>query len=300
MEQAFFHLGTVGEPSNFIHAGRHHCKWLFVPLFAPPQLVDGGFVTCIHRQVVASNPLDRYDTPFTKQLHRPGERVTRHRLALVVEQRQTRPACGAGSRLRMEAPVGRVPVFLPAAVAETELSHGCQGAIIGNTGDDRVTRAAIGAIDERVPVAAVAGVEQLPQAIGTHIAIGAYLGVAYAMAAGEDGKVVVVLEGERFRMYGRDHRQGRSLCLYSGQETVARGFAPLDLQFHSRGRVPDPPGQAALPGEPVDKGAKSDSLDNPFDFNPGPLHLPLRHPRFRFIPLPAPVPLLPGPSLSPT
>src|ERR1700733_685593 len=72
----------------------------------------------------------------------------------------------------METAVGRILVLGPATFAHREARHRREWTVIGDPADDRKARTAVGAVDERVAIAAVAGVEQLAQAVGAGRAVG--------------------------------------------------------------------------------------------------------------------------------
>jgi len=65
----------------------------------------------------------------------------------------------------VKAAVARVVVFLLAVRAHGKDAHGRVGPVVGNVGDDGKARAAVGAVDERIAIATIAGVEQLSQAV---------------------------------------------------------------------------------------------------------------------------------------
>ena len=52
------------------------------------------------------------------------------------------------------------------------------GAVVGQRGDDGEARAAVGAVDERVPVAPVGRVALLGRAVGAHRDVGGGQGAA--------------------------------------------------------------------------------------------------------------------------
>ena len=87
------------------------------------------------------------------------------RLAVLAQEREPRPADGAGVGLRVEAAVGRVRVLARARRAHGEGRHGRARAVVGNAARDGEARAAVRAVDERVAEAAVGGVEELREAL---------------------------------------------------------------------------------------------------------------------------------------
>jgi hypothetical protein len=68
----------------------------------------------------------------------------------------------------VEATVSRFLKLSQAFRAHLEPGHGGFGAVVWDVLDDAKARAAIGAIDERVPIPAVIRVKQLPLAFRTY------------------------------------------------------------------------------------------------------------------------------------
>src|SRR6185369_16593045 len=102
-------------------------------------------------------------------------------------------------------------------------------AVVWGFRDDRVTRPAVGAVDERVSEAAVSGVEQLFQAVGADIAIRRNQRASAAPAAQGDAEAP-------FGVYwdiGGDDRgnkgKGRRFRLQGRYKGVQRGSFPLCL-----------------------------------------------------------------------
>jgi hypothetical protein len=75
------------------------------------------------------------------------------------------PAIRAADRLGMEAAVGGIVVFGRAGGAHGERRHRGQRPVVGDTGNDREPRPAVGAVDERVAEPPVGLVCQLGQAV---------------------------------------------------------------------------------------------------------------------------------------
>src|ERR1039458_10355613 len=87
--------------------------------------------------------------------------------ALTIPQRKLRSANRAGVGLGVEAAVERVIILGLTLRTHREGFHRGVRAVIGQRFDDAEARAAVGAVGERVPIAAVGRVEDLAQAIGT-------------------------------------------------------------------------------------------------------------------------------------
>ena len=82
----------------------------------------------------------------------------------------------------MEPAVGGVVVLGRARRAHGERGHGGERPVVGHVPDDGEPRAAVGAVDERVAVAAVVRVGELAQAVGAGRGVGGDQGPARAGA----------------------------------------------------------------------------------------------------------------------
>jgi hypothetical protein len=76
------------------------------------------------------------------------------------------PAVRAGHWLGVKAPVARVIVLGLALRAERKACHGRVGPVVRDIADNAEARAAVGAVDEWIAVAAVRRVEKLAPAVG--------------------------------------------------------------------------------------------------------------------------------------
>ena len=65
----------------------------------------------------------------------------------------------------MESAIRWVGVFALAVGAEWKTRHGCLRSIVGDVFDDGEARAAVGAVDERIMIAAVSWGEEFTQAV---------------------------------------------------------------------------------------------------------------------------------------
>ncbi len=161
----------VGERGRHVGVADHHRERLGRAPLALPETLDGVGPGGVDGQVVAADSLDRDDAPTGQHAHRGGEGVVaegrRPWLAGGAEC-QLRAACGAGRRLGVEPAVRGVLVLASTGGAEVEAGHRRGGAVVGQAGHDAEARAAVGAGDERVAVAAVGWVVQLGQARLAH------------------------------------------------------------------------------------------------------------------------------------
>jgi hypothetical protein len=72
----------------------------------------------------------------------------------------------------MEATIQWIFILSPASGTHLERCHGRGRAVVGDISDDREAGAAVGAVDERIAVAAVLRIEQLRQAVAADAYIG--------------------------------------------------------------------------------------------------------------------------------
>jgi hypothetical protein len=133
--------------------------------------------------------------------------VCRYGLPAFIVQTQTRAARRAGIGLGMETARGGVVVFGPACQALHELCHAGVGAVIGESGGDRVARATVDAVDEGVAVAAVGGIEQFRQAVRADRRVGRDAGLYLARLARRDAEAAQA--GGRSRQVARDFFHAR-------------------------------------------------------------------------------------------
>ena len=132
----------------------HQRERLLLALLPCPQARDRLLGGGVAGEVVAAEALDGEDPALAED----GDR-------LLERHRELRPADGAGDWLGVEAPVERVLVLAAAVGAEREAGHRRVRPVVGDGADDREPGPALRAVDERVAMAAVGRVEQLPQAV---------------------------------------------------------------------------------------------------------------------------------------
>ena len=178
------------------------------------------------------------------------------------DQPDARAAHAAGIGLRVEAAIGGIVVLRLAGCAHFEPRHRSLRAVVGNAARDGEARAAVGAVEERIAIAAVAGIEQLAQAIGAGGRVGGNAGADLAARiAGDDAEVLFLVLEECSRMsHGVDARERRCLRLQTAAKCVDSLGRPLDLNGHAAGVVADEAGEALLRCEAVDEWAKADAL----------------------------------------
>ena len=169
----------------------------------------------------------------------------------------------------MEAAVARVVILGRAALAHLERCHGGERPVVGDAPHDREARPAVGAVGERVAVAAVGLVPQLGQAVGAGGRVGRDQRLALpARPAGHDREPL--LPHRRHGPGGDplDDGQRRRLGLQGPEELGHRAVVPLDLDEDAPGVVADEAGEVEPGGEAVDERPEADALNDPLDADP--------------------------------
>ena len=159
--------GQLAEATHAGHIGQHQGKGLFFPLFAAPQFGHGGGIGGVAGQVKAAVAFDGQDFPRLEQGHRRQHRIIPgsgqpgpgQGPPLGVQQTQSGAAHGAAIGFRMEAPIGRVPVFPAAFRAQGKGGQGGAGPVVGQFPGNGIAGAAVGTVGEGVAVAPVVRVE---------------------------------------------------------------------------------------------------------------------------------------------
>ena len=127
----------------------------------------------VAREVVATQPLDRHDRTVGERSLSGGDgsvrAVDRSRRRL---EPQPRPARRARDGLGVEPPVDGVVILRGARRAQREAAHRRVRAVVREPARDREARTAVGAVDERIAVAAIGGVVQLAEAVVAHRHVG--------------------------------------------------------------------------------------------------------------------------------
>ncbi len=173
----------------------HHGERLVGALLAAPQFCDRLDAARVAHEVVAADPLYGDDPPVAQGGDCRVERRVRLQRLLRTGHRvgNLRPAGRAGDGFSMEAAIGRIEILALAVVAERKGRHAGVVAVVRQRLDQRVARAALGAVDEGITVAAIVGVLQLPAAVVAHEIVGGHedpcLGIGRARGDQEAGIV---------------------------------------------------------------------------------------------------------------
>ena len=159
------------------------------------QLAQGVLLIDLAGQVESPQSLHRHNALLAQARLCQCDGVPLHRMTGGVPVGHLGAAHCAAIRLRMVAPVFNVSILRLALWAHGERTHRGEGAVIGDISDDCKPRAAVGTVEEGIPVAPVTGISQLPQAILTDAHVGADQGVVLAaLLAGSNGKSRIVLQ----------------------------------------------------------------------------------------------------------
>lgn len=161
----------------------HNGKWFVAAAFATAQFAHRLFVGGVACQVESAQALDGDDAAAGQQLGAAvDDRIAGlargadsrrcvdgrwHHAAIRLTPRNVRSALKAGIGLRMKAPVERVSILCGAGGAHRKVIHRRGRSVIGQRADDGKARPAVGAVDKRIVIAPIGGVEQLTQAIVT-------------------------------------------------------------------------------------------------------------------------------------
>ena len=270
------HLGRreVDERAGAVQVERHQRERPVLAPLARAQRGDRDRVPGAAREVVAAEPLDRDDRAVEQRRRGGRDRIAGgERAAAGVEQRRMRAAGRAGVRLGVEAAVERVVVLRPAGCAHREAGHRRARAVVGDSAHDREPRAAVGAVDERVAVAAVAGVAQLVQARVAGRAVGGdRRSGGAARGAGHDRELTLADRRQRPVAHALDGRERRRLARQPGQEALDRVRRALDLEQHPALVVADPAAEPLVARQPVHVRAEADALDRALHAGAHPAH----------------------------
>ena len=205
-------------------------------------------------EVEAAQALDGDDAAVAQQRQRGGDRIAGDRPA-----RAHRPARSAGPHTGQALGSAwkrrsqRIGVLAQARRALRERRHAGLRAVVGQGAGQRVARAALGAVDEGVAVAAVGRVEQLGQAV----VAGGGVGRDRWSSPRPSGwrrmrKPGIGVERRRAAASSASTRASGGASLFSRCSKRCSACAgPCDLDGHALRVVEDPAGQAQLaaPGD---------------------------------------------------
>ena len=162
-------------------------------------------------------------------------------------------------------------VLRGAVGAHREPPHGRAAAVVRDVLDDRVPRPAVRAVDERVAVPAVGGIEQLGLTLGAGREIGQHAGALRLRRVARDDLEALVTQGREPRRFARQHHgRGWPLELDPLLEAIHHRLGAFDLDDQPRRRVHDRAAQAELAGQPVHERPEPHALHRAVKADPDP------------------------------
>ena len=255
--------------------GHHHRERLVRPPLPLTEQSHGLRIGRITRQVEAAEPLDRHDRPASKHRADELDDIAFDTAARRVAELDPRTARRTRHGLRVEAPIAGSLVLLPAGLAHREVAHRRSRPVVREGLDDRESRTAVGAVDERVPVPAIVRVEELAQA---RVA-GGGVGRDEPIAGGAFDADVDVEPGEPVDVLGRPadvvhHGERRRGARRAPPRTHrATGRRPFQVDLDHTVGVADPARQAVPLRQPPDERPEPHALHDAADRDPAGLRL---------------------------
>src|SRR6266567_4359684 len=115
----------------------------------------------------STDAFDRHHLAIDQPVDASGDRIVRDdRISVSTDEPDMRTTVPAGVGLGVEAAIQRVVVLPLALVAHREGRHRGLRAVVGNAARDREPRTAVGAVQKRITITAIARVKQFAEAIG--------------------------------------------------------------------------------------------------------------------------------------
>lgn len=241
-----------------------------------------GFVSCVAEEVEATGTFDSDDFIFLECTAHIAELfcVIRKIKRFSVFIKGKLGATGrTGDRLGMEAPIGRVFVFLLAVWAHREIAHGRGRAIVGTRFRYSEARSTESAGEEKITTSPVFRIGKFREAVVAEEEIRRDFSVSIARTFeySESGRRPPV---DVFSAYRVDAHVIRK----SGQDLL-ECFRVIDDRFDSVACIPYRSGYAGPDAGITNEGSESDSLDDADDGETG---KSLSHIFFITIPMPRP------------
>ena len=218
-----------------------------------------------------AHTLDGDNLAGAQQRHGVRQRIAGHRAAVQVAQAEPGAAVRAGNWFGMKTPVSRLAVFAGAVGAQGKAGQAGVGAVIRQPAADAEARATVGAVDKRMPPAAVAGVEQLGQAgrargqIRRQARAAACAGLA--VDHGKPRFSLTRLHAEFSMVHLRQRRQRSRQRRQPGVQIGARAF---QLDACTVAVIAHPAGQRPALAQPPDRRAQTHALHSTQQAQPQP------------------------------
>src|SRR5436190_4274713 len=171
----------------------------------------------------------------------------------------------------METAVDGIVVLAQTGRTHLEIRHGGVSPVIGSGAHDGEARPALGAVDERIAVAAISWIEELAQTVRAGGDIGRYEGTAGTDRAVGDDELPVAPGLLQHRAHGLDTGEGGRFVSERVHKTIEFLGAAFRLHDHALAVVEDEAGQAAAFGQAVHEGPKTHALHDAANLKTAPL-----------------------------
>ena len=217
-----------------VEIAHHDGERLAVAVLALAQAHDGGFVGGVDGEMESADAFDGHDFAGDEAVDslRQPDRLRRIGAPSAVDEPELRAAVPAGIGLGVEAAVEWIVVLGLAGGAHFEARHRGLRAVVGDAAGDGEARAAVGAIEKWIAVAAVGGIEQFAQAVGAGGGVGGNAGAHAAEDfAGDDAEPDLspvgaisrtVTESMRARGGASERRRVRKVSMRCGGDLRSR------------------------------------------------------------------------------
>src|SRR5208283_710019 len=249
--------------------GNHYGKRLLDAPLALAQSSHRFSVGGVARKMKSAQALDGNYSAKLQAHNRLGDRIgSLDPLPFRIPQLNLRPAFPTGVRLRVEAPVERIFILRAAGWAHRKRGHRGERTVVRNIAHDGEAWAAVGAVDERIAITAVGGIEHLAQAVGADGDIGrdkrAY---RFATMSRDNAELTVAVAGNFADCYIRNACEWRRFRRQVRKEVIHCHRRTLHLDANSRRGVTDAARQLPLSGKAIDIWPEADTLHDSGDFD---------------------------------
>ena len=213
--------------------------------------------------MIAADALDRNNAARRDNLPRPRERIVLLRRP-INEKMIGRAAHRARIRLCVKAAVGGVIVLALARRTHPKRCHRGQRAVIGNTANDRVARAAVRTVRKGVAVPPVFSGQNLTAAVRTDREVGRDKRPRNrSRRARQDLKALLPRRRDLLECHSGYRCRKRSFRAHVLCKRIESRRRPLRLDADARAVIPYASRQTIFPCKTVDKGAEPHALHNP-------------------------------------
>ena len=247
-----------------LHVAHHDGQRLVGPVLPHAQRGDRVARCCVTRQVVAAESLEGDDGGVSQSVLRGRKGVVgAGDDAVGTVEPQMRAAGRTGHGLGVETTIRRVVVLDRTGLAQRKAVHGRVRTVVGEPARDGEAGTAVGAVDEGVTPAAVAGIEHLGHALAAHGDIRRHerTRCTECVALG-DAKPGLVPRRDRCGLDAEDPGQRWRLVAEARREPFEGGPVAFDLYEDPIPVVAHTAGEAETAGQAVHEGTKTDALDD--------------------------------------